>query len=460
MKGYRRINISDERSSSENSFFKDNPKTIFLILIIIIIIITILVFVYITSEGQSESNVDIIVRGEENSKLDLNSNYGKSKVLQDILNYRKNIRTITKTEMAEFRSMNNLNILYEQDKYTVSDTPDVSIITTIHNQAHCIYKAIRSVQNQSLKNWEMIIIDDCSLDNSTLTVEQFMKEDSRISLIKNELNEGIMITRNKGIRKARGKYICILDADDTLAQKDILKYSFDIATIGNIDVVEFYTAYYSHNKFKGYYHYHGGITGIISQPELKKKFYEFKDSDTFRPIKCRTVWGKIVKNEVFQKTLDFIPKKYSEDFILGFEDTMITVALYNVAQSYYLFNQPGYYYTFDERRGAFPISKDKKCLQREGIIKGYDHLKFMQYLIDIYEDNEFYKQVLFHELKAINNYAYSNFKKTIKDHFNWAYSIFDELLDSKYLKDEQKKLVQKIKDEVRENELNKQNSNI
>ena len=143
MKGYRRINISDERSSSENSFFKDNPKTIFLILIIIIIIITILVFVYITSEGQSESNMDIIVHGEENSKLDLNSNYGKSKVLQDILNYKKNIRTITKTEMAEFRSMNNLNILYEQDKYTVSDTPDVSIITTIHNQAHCIYKAIR-----------------------------------------------------------------------------------------------------------------------------------------------------------------------------------------------------------------------------------------------------------------------------------------------------------------------------
>ena len=51
-----------------------------------------------------------------------------------------------------------------------------------------------------------------------------MKEDPRIILIKNEINEGIMITRNKGIRQAKGRYICILDADDTLAHKDILEY--------------------------------------------------------------------------------------------------------------------------------------------------------------------------------------------------------------------------------------------
>ena len=80
-----------------------------------------------------------------------------------------------------------------------------------------------------------------------------------------------------------------------------------------------------HNQFHGYYHYHGRNLGIIYQPELKTKFYEFKDTENQRAIKCRTVWGKIVKNEVFQKTLDFIPEKYSNDYILSFEDTMITV---------------------------------------------------------------------------------------------------------------------------------------
>ena len=128
--------------------------------------------------------------------------------------------------------------------------------------------------------------------------------------------------------------------------------------------------------------------------------------------------------------------------------------MYNVAQSYYLLNQPGYYYTFDERKGRFPLKKNKKCRQKEGIIKNLDHLKFLQFLIDIYEDNEFYKQVLYHELKAINNYTYSNFKRTITSQFNWAYDIFDTLLNSKYLTQIQKDKVQSIKNDVKENEKN------
>ena len=49
------------------------------------------------------------------------------------------------------------------------------------------------------------------------------------------------------------------------------------------------------------------------------------------------------------------------DYILGFEDTMITVSLYQVAQSYYGMRQPGYYYSLDEKRNRFPIIQNKKC---------------------------------------------------------------------------------------------------
>ena len=78
----------------------------------------------------------------------------------------------------------------------------------------------------------------------------------------------------------------------------------------------------------------------------------------------------------------------------------------------------------------------------------------MQFLIDIYEDNSFYKQVIYHELKAINNYTYSNFKRTIKNHFNWTYSIFDYLLNGEDLNKRQKEKLQKIKYEIKENEKN------
>jgi glycosyltransferase involved in cell wall biosynthesis len=80
-----------------------------------------------------------------------------------------------------------------------------------------------------------------------------MKEDERIIFKKHEdTNEGIMITRNEAIRKAKGKYISILDADDNFLHKDILKFSLHVANIANLDVVEFKTAYYSYKEFKGY----------------------------------------------------------------------------------------------------------------------------------------------------------------------------------------------------------------
>ena len=81
---------------------------------------------------------------------------------------------------------------------------------------------MRSIQNQSLKNIEIIKIDDCSLDNSL-----FQKEDERIILITHDANEGTIKSRNDGIRKAKGKYITIVDGDDALIHKDILKnYSY------------------------------------------------------------------------------------------------------------------------------------------------------------------------------------------------------------------------------------------
>jgi cellulose synthase/poly-beta-1,6-N-acetylglucosamine synthase-like glycosyltransferase len=279
MKDYKKVSISEAKVYEENSLCACTLTKLLIISISIIIIITV-VLILIFYHDNSDDKIYIEVKNNNKNIIRGTSDYN------EIKSFENKLRQITKSEMAEFRQINNLGILYDTTKYPRSENPDVSIITTLYNQAHCIHKAIRSVQNQSLKNVEMIIIDDCSRDNSTETVESYMKEDDRIILIKKEMNEGIMITRNKGIRQAKGRYICILDADDTLAHKDILKYALHIADLGNLDVVEFFTAYFNFNVFQGYYHYHGKDLGIIYQPELKTKFYEFKDKESFRAIKC------------------------------------------------------------------------------------------------------------------------------------------------------------------------------
>ena len=83
-------------------------------------------------------------------------------------------------EISKFREINIKDTLIDHNIYQKNENPDVSVIITVFNQANCFYKALRSVQNQSLKNIEIIIIDDCSLDNTTEVIEKYMIEDKRI----------------------------------------------------------------------------------------------------------------------------------------------------------------------------------------------------------------------------------------------------------------------------------------
>ena len=90
----------------------------------------------------------------------------------------------------------------------------VSVIMPAYNSERFIKQAINSVQNQTYQNFEIIVVDDCSTDNTNELVKDLCKEDKRIILLKNNKNEGAAISRNKAIEAAKGKYIAFLDSDD------------------------------------------------------------------------------------------------------------------------------------------------------------------------------------------------------------------------------------------------------
>ncbi len=89
----------------------------------------------------------------------------------------------------------------------------VSIITPCYNGSKYITETIDSVLNQTYKDWEMIIVDDGSIDNSDIIIKKFVEKDERIKYIYQE-NAGSAAARNNGIRKSKGRYIVLLDADD------------------------------------------------------------------------------------------------------------------------------------------------------------------------------------------------------------------------------------------------------
>lgn len=90
----------------------------------------------------------------------------------------------------------------------------VSIITPTWNCARFIEKTIQSVQAQTYQNWEMIIVDDCSTDDTYEVVKPYIDKDNRIKYRCNEKNSGAAITRNNALKIAHGRWIAFLDSDD------------------------------------------------------------------------------------------------------------------------------------------------------------------------------------------------------------------------------------------------------
>ena len=92
--------------------------------------------------------------------------------------------------------------------------PLVSIITPCYNAAQTIQDTIASVKGQTYTNWELLIVDDCSEDNSISILQQEAANDSRVNYISLDTNIGPAGARNEALKRAKGKYIAFLDSDD------------------------------------------------------------------------------------------------------------------------------------------------------------------------------------------------------------------------------------------------------
>lgn len=92
--------------------------------------------------------------------------------------------------------------------------PLVTVIIPCYNEEKFIGKAIESIQAQTIQDWELIVVDDCSTDKTIAITEKYFA-DTRIKLVKNITNRGISFTKNAGIKNSKGSYVAFLDADDT-----------------------------------------------------------------------------------------------------------------------------------------------------------------------------------------------------------------------------------------------------
>lgn len=121
--------------------------------------------------------------------------------------------------------------------------PLVSIIMPVFNAQNFVDQAIESILGQTYSNFEFIIIDDASTDNSWSIIKTYAKKDNRIKIFRNKINMGVSFTANKAIKIASGKFLVRMDADDISfsnrieTQLNFLKQNPKIVTVGSQCIV-------------------------------------------------------------------------------------------------------------------------------------------------------------------------------------------------------------------------------
>lgn len=111
----------------------------------------------------------------------------------------------------------------------------VSVITACYNSEKYISETLNSVLNQTHQNWELLLVDDCSKDNTIPIIKEFQKTDKRIKLFQLDVNSGAAIARNTAIKDANGEFIAFLDGDDKWLPKKLeLQLEFMISNNYNL----------------------------------------------------------------------------------------------------------------------------------------------------------------------------------------------------------------------------------
>lgn len=140
-------------------------------------------------------------------------------------------------------------------------SPNVSVVMPIYNAASFLEKSIDSVINQDFTNWELLLIDDCSEDESFLIAQGYASRDSRIKVFQLDRNSGAAVARNKGIEMSSGHYIAFLDSDDYWHPEKLEK---QLKYFEHYDVDVVFSEYYRFNS--------SGIIGKVSVPQQEINF--------------------------------------------------------------------------------------------------------------------------------------------------------------------------------------------
>ena len=211
--------------------------------------------------------------------------------------------------------------------------PKISIIIPVYNVEKYISQCLDSAINQSLKDIEIIIVDDCGSDKSMDIAKEYAKNDNRIKIIKNSQNMGLFLTRCEGIKSATGEYILNLDSDDFLDLR-----ACDIAYEASKD------GYYDIIKFNAY-NYENGNATIFDKILENDSFESLEEYANYMyRQKGYPRWNLafiLIKRDIYLRAFEILDLKYR---ITMAEDALMNFVLWNLSNKFCHISDILYYY--------------------------------------------------------------------------------------------------------------------
>ena len=226
--------------------------------------------------------------------------------------------------------------------YPLSLKPKISAIIPLYNAENYIKSSLSSIQNQKMKDIEIILIDDCSEDNTLFIVNELMKKDKRIRLIKNTENRKILYSKSIAALNANGEYIIQLDQDDIFIRDDVLDMLYNEAKQYDLDLVQIRDIYndnYILNKdIRVNYPAKHFIKRQIynqsypeTQPNLKNKL--------FIKGNLYLLWGLLIKTDIYKKAIYHLWPLILNYQLIYYEDYVVTSVIISLTNKFKYLNK-------------------------------------------------------------------------------------------------------------------------
>ena len=408
--------------------FKDKVKDYYIYikkyyLLIIIIIIAFIELIIYNKINLSEriSKIKNLLFGE-NQIININASSSDNITLYKI----KGINYLNKCKKEL--------LTYRKKILPINYIPKISVIIPVYNCENTIVFSLRSIQNQNFLDFEIILVNDFSSDNSLQIIEKIQKEDNRIKILNNKRNMGTLFSRCIGTLKSKGKYIFALDNDDLFLTENLFENIYRVAELNYYDIIEFksfsilnYNPNISDIEDSYFNHHQDNL--ILHQPELG--LFPISNNNKYTSNDF-WIWAKCIKSKIYKKSINALGKKRYSIYNCWTEDISIIFIIFNIAQSYIFLNIYGIFHYISITTASNTLNISHKL---------FSQIFLLDIIIDFSKKNKENKKYAVYKALEIskNDFSLLNLKDQI-----YLKKILIKLINSKYIDRHDKLLIKNL----------------